>query len=136
MKSFVIPTDNPDDAMVAGGAGPYTCRRSIQRRSACGGVVLTSWPPAGCSFAEIARNEGIAKRYVESLAPSVECARPIGLAEGDRQQRDVEGVDLVRHAAEEHAGLRHSPLSPKLVCNSFDSVVAYLEALFRGHLSR
>jgi hypothetical protein len=32
-----------------------------------------------------------------------ECARLIDLAEGDRQQRDVEGVDLVRHAAEEHA---------------------------------
>jgi hypothetical protein len=32
-----------------------------------------------------------------------ECARLIDLAEGNRQQRDVEGVDLVRHAAEEHA---------------------------------
>jgi hypothetical protein len=32
-----------------------------------------------------------------------ECARLIDLAEGDRQQRDGEGVDLVRHAAEEHA---------------------------------
>ena len=32
-----------------------------------------------------------------------ECARLIDLAEGDRQQRDVEGVDLIRHAAEEHA---------------------------------
>ena len=32
-----------------------------------------------------------------------ECARLIDLAEGNRQQRDVEGVDIVRHAAEEHA---------------------------------
>jgi hypothetical protein len=32
-----------------------------------------------------------------------ECARLIDLAEGDRQQRDVEAVDLIRHAAEEHA---------------------------------
>jgi len=32
-----------------------------------------------------------------------ECARLIDLAEGNRQQRDVEGVELVRHAAEEHA---------------------------------
>ena len=31
------------------------------------------------------------------------CARLIDLAEGSRQQRDVEGVDLVRHAAEEHS---------------------------------
>jgi hypothetical protein len=32
-----------------------------------------------------------------------ECARLIDLAEGNRLKRDVEGVDLVRHAAEEHA---------------------------------
>jgi hypothetical protein len=32
-----------------------------------------------------------------------ECARLIDLAEGNRQKRDVEGVDLVRHVAEEHA---------------------------------
>jgi hypothetical protein len=32
-----------------------------------------------------------------------ECARLIDLAESNRQQRDVEGIDLVRHAAEEHA---------------------------------
>ena len=32
-----------------------------------------------------------------------ECARLIDLAKGNRQQRDVEGIDLVRHAAEEHA---------------------------------
>jgi hypothetical protein len=32
-----------------------------------------------------------------------ECARLIDLAEGDWQQRDVEGVDLVRHAVEEHS---------------------------------
>ena len=31
-----------------------------------------------------------------------QCARLIDLAEGNRQQRDVEGIDLVRHAAEEH----------------------------------
>jgi hypothetical protein len=32
-----------------------------------------------------------------------ECARVIDLAEGNRQQREVEPVDLVRHEAEEHA---------------------------------
>ena len=32
-----------------------------------------------------------------------ECARLIDLAEGDWQQRDVEEVDLVRHAVEEHS---------------------------------
>jgi hypothetical protein len=32
-----------------------------------------------------------------------ECARLIDLAEGNRQQRDVEVVDLIRHAAEEHS---------------------------------
>jgi hypothetical protein len=32
-----------------------------------------------------------------------ECARLIDLAEGNRPQRDVAGVDLLRHAAEEHA---------------------------------
>jgi hypothetical protein len=32
-----------------------------------------------------------------------ECARLIDLAEGNRQQRDVEAVDLLRHAAEEHS---------------------------------
>jgi hypothetical protein len=32
-----------------------------------------------------------------------ECARLIDLAEGSRQQRDVEGVDLVQHAVEEHS---------------------------------
>jgi hypothetical protein len=32
-----------------------------------------------------------------------ECARLIDLAEGNRPQRDVEGVEIVRHAAEEHA---------------------------------
>jgi hypothetical protein len=32
-----------------------------------------------------------------------ECARLIDLAEGNRPMRDVEGADLVRHAAEEHA---------------------------------
>jgi endogenous inhibitor of DNA gyrase (YacG/DUF329 family) len=32
-----------------------------------------------------------------------ERARLIDLAESNRQQRDVEGIDLVRHAAEEHA---------------------------------
>ena len=31
------------------------------------------------------------------------CARLIDLAEGNRQQRDVEGLDLIRHVAEEHA---------------------------------
>jgi hypothetical protein len=31
-----------------------------------------------------------------------ECARLIDLAEGNRVQRDVEGRDLLRHAAEEH----------------------------------
>jgi hypothetical protein len=31
------------------------------------------------------------------------CARIIDLAEGNRPQRDVEGADVVRHAAEEHA---------------------------------
>jgi hypothetical protein len=35
-----------------------------------------------------------------SSAPS---ARLIDLAEGNRQKRDVEGADPVRHAAEEHA---------------------------------
>ncbi len=32
-----------------------------------------------------------------------ECARLIDLADGNPQRRDVEGADLVRHAAEEHA---------------------------------
>lgn len=32
-----------------------------------------------------------------------ECAQLIDLAEGDRQQREVEGLDLIRHAAEEHS---------------------------------
>jgi hypothetical protein len=32
-----------------------------------------------------------------------ECARHIDLAEGNRQQRHVEGPDLIRHLAEEHA---------------------------------
>jgi hypothetical protein len=32
-----------------------------------------------------------------------ECARLIDLAESNRQQRGVEGTDLLRHAAEEHA---------------------------------
>ena len=32
-----------------------------------------------------------------------ECARLIDLAEGNRPQRDVASVDLLRHAAEEHA---------------------------------
>lgn len=32
-----------------------------------------------------------------------ECARLINLAEGNRQQRDVEGADLSRHAAEDHS---------------------------------
>jgi hypothetical protein len=32
-----------------------------------------------------------------------ECARIVDLAEGNRPQRDVEGADVVRHAAEEHA---------------------------------
>ena len=31
-----------------------------------------------------------------------ECARLIDLAEGNRPQRDVAGVDLLRHAEEEH----------------------------------
>jgi hypothetical protein len=31
-----------------------------------------------------------------------ECARLIDLSEGNRQQRDVEVGDVVRHAAEEH----------------------------------
>ena len=32
-----------------------------------------------------------------------ECARLIDLAEGNPPKREVEGADLVRHAAEEHA---------------------------------
>jgi hypothetical protein len=32
-----------------------------------------------------------------------ECARLIDIAEGNRRQRDIAGVDLLRHAAEEHA---------------------------------
>jgi len=32
-----------------------------------------------------------------------ECSYLVDLAEGNRPQRDVEGTDLVRHAAEEHA---------------------------------
>ena len=32
-----------------------------------------------------------------------ECAYLIDLAEGNPPQRDIEGADLVRHAAEEHA---------------------------------
>jgi hypothetical protein len=32
-----------------------------------------------------------------------ECARLIDLAEGTTPQRDVDGADLIRHAAEEHA---------------------------------
>jgi hypothetical protein len=31
------------------------------------------------------------------------CARLIDLAEGNRQQREVEGADLIQHVAEEHA---------------------------------
>ena len=31
-----------------------------------------------------------------------ECARLIDLAEGNRPQRDVAGVELLRHTAEEH----------------------------------
>jgi hypothetical protein len=31
-----------------------------------------------------------------------ECAHLIDLAEGDRPQRDVEELDVIRHAAEEH----------------------------------
>jgi hypothetical protein len=32
-----------------------------------------------------------------------ECARLIDLAEGNPPKREIEGGDLVRHAAEEHA---------------------------------
>jgi hypothetical protein len=32
-----------------------------------------------------------------------ECARLIDLAEGNPPQREAEGADLIRHAAEEHA---------------------------------
>jgi len=32
-----------------------------------------------------------------------ECARLIDLAEGNRQQRDVVGPDIIRHAVGEHA---------------------------------
>lgn len=32
-----------------------------------------------------------------------ECARLIDLVEGNRQQRDFEGTDFIRHATEEHA---------------------------------
>jgi hypothetical protein len=32
-----------------------------------------------------------------------ECARLIDLAEGNQQQREVVGLDIIRHAAEEHA---------------------------------
>ena len=31
-----------------------------------------------------------------------ECAHLIDLAEGNRPQRDIESMDLIRHAAEEH----------------------------------
>jgi hypothetical protein len=31
-----------------------------------------------------------------------ECARLIGLAEGNPPKREVEAADLIRHAAEEH----------------------------------
>jgi hypothetical protein len=31
-----------------------------------------------------------------------ECARLIDIAESNRQQREVEGVDLLRHTAEQH----------------------------------
>jgi hypothetical protein len=31
-----------------------------------------------------------------------ECARLIDIAEGNRQQREVVGPDIIRHAAEEH----------------------------------
>lgn len=32
-----------------------------------------------------------------------ECARLIDLAEGDRQQREVEDADLARHETEQHS---------------------------------
>jgi hypothetical protein len=39
------------------------------------------------------------------------CARLIDFAEGNRQQREVEAVDLVRHSAEEHAAWLEVPTS-------------------------
>jgi hypothetical protein len=43
------------------------------------------------------------KHYAFGCMSFAECAHPIGLAQGNRPQRDVEGADLIRHAAEEQA---------------------------------
>jgi hypothetical protein len=40
-----------------------------------------------------------------------ECAYLIDLAEGNRPQRDVESVDLIRHIAEEHSAWWHKRIS-------------------------
>jgi hypothetical protein len=56
---------------------------------------------AGCRTVDVdAQAKGLRLRMYVLCS---ECARLIDLAESNRQQRDVEAIDLVRHAAEEHA---------------------------------
>jgi hypothetical protein len=80
---------------------------------------LTNWPPAGRSLAEVARNEGIAKRYVERLSRLAFVAPAI-----------VEAICLGQQPAELSAETLLNRIDPPLECAN------RLKDLFEGELSQ
>jgi len=100
------PADKTFQMLLLGGGGAartFTADFAAQQTFGTGGA------PHSATAADLngdGRPELIATNIGVSLWLYVfcsECGRLIDLAEGNRQQRDVVGPDIIRHAVEEHA---------------------------------
>ena len=77
----------------------WCSEQSEHKQPRNGSVLCEQRAAAGCNIDVDAQAKALRLRMYVLCS---ECARLIDIAEGNRPQRDVAGVDLLRHAAEEH----------------------------------
>jgi excisionase family DNA binding protein len=80
----------------------WCSEQSEHKQPRNGSVLCEERAAAGCNIDVDAQAKALRLRMYVLCS---ECARLIDLAEGNRQRRDVEGVELVRHVAEHEAWL-------------------------------
>ncbi len=80
----------------------WCSEQSEHKQPRNGSVLCEERAVAGCNIDVDAQAKALRLRMYVLCS---ECARLIDLAEGNRQRRDVEGVELVRHVAEHEAWL-------------------------------
>ncbi len=81
----------------------WCSEQSEHKQPRNGSVLCEERAAAGCKIVDVDAQAKALRPRMYVLCS--ECARLIDLAEGNRQRRDVEGVELVRHVAEHEAWL-------------------------------